>query len=324
MHRALDASGPWPALPFEEWRDTYATLHMWTQVIGKIRLALAPMTNQWWQVPLYVSARGLTTSPIPYGARSFEIDFDFIDHNLVVRTSEGATRALALVPRTVADFFRETRAILLALDLAVRIRTLPAEVPSPIPFPDDTRHAAYDAEHAHRFWDICRRIDLVLKEFRAGFRGKSSPVQFYWGTFDLAVTRFSGRMAPERPGADRITRLSYDEEQSSVGFWPGDATTGGPAFYAYTAPEPKGIAERKILPAAAFWSREKKEFLLPYEEVRREANPARAILAFAETTYEAGAALAGWDRAALAYPPGARGAAGARAHAPPERRMRQG
>jgi hypothetical protein len=220
----------WPALPLADWRDTYDTLHMQTQIIGKIRLRLSPRMNQWWHVPLYVSTRGLTTSSMIYGDRSLEIEFDFVDHNLMIRTSDGATRALALIPRTVASFYDEVFTILHGLGIDVQIHATPDEVPNPIPFAQDTLHRAYDADAVHRFWEILRRVDAVLKTFRAKFRGKASPVHFFWGSFDLAVSRFCGRPAPPRPGADLITRAAYDEEVSSVGFWPGGGAVDGPAF----------------------------------------------------------------------------------------------
>ncbi|HEU5440471.1 MAG TPA: DUF5996 family protein [Ktedonobacterales bacterium] len=291
----------WPALPLAAWQDTYDTLHMWTQVVGKVRLALSPPLNHWWQVTLYVTPRGLTTSTIPYGTRSFEVTFDFLDHNLWVETSEGARRGLALYPRSVADFYRAFMAILRSLGIEVRINPLPQEVRNPIPFNEDDQHASYDAASAERWWRIMLQSARVLEQLRARFIGKCSPVQFFWGSFDLAVSRFSGRRAPERPGADRINREAYSHEVSSCGFWPG--TPGGPiqepAYYAYMAPEPAGYAEAAVLPGAALYSRELGEFILPYDSVRTAADSDAMLLDFVQSTYEAGANLAGWDRTAL-------------------------
>lgn len=296
------AEADWPELPLDAWRDTCATIHMYTQIIGKIRLALSPMMNEWWQVPLYLTARGLTTSPIPHDRRTFEIDLDFIDHNVVVRDSDGATRALPLIARSVADFYAEVMLVLGALGLEVTINPTPSEVPDPTPFPEDRRHAAYDAAYAHRFWQILRRLDVVFKQFRARFTGKASPAHFFWGSFDLAVSRFSGRSAPPRPDADRITRVAYDEEVQSLGFWPGGQGIEGPALYAYMAPEPPGFGDQRVEPKEAFYSPSLREFILMYDDVRRASRPEETILAFAQSTYEAGARLAGWDRAALARP----------------------
>jgi hypothetical protein len=293
----------WPSLPLEEWKDTYATLHMWTQIAGKIRLVQSPLINHWWQVPLYVSARGLTTTAIPHGTCNFEIEFDFIEHRLIIRTSDGETRKLALAPRTVADFYRELMTTLSALGLEVKIRAVPDEVPNPIPFADDDEHASYDPEHANRFWRILVQSDRILKEFRARFMGKVSPVHFFWGSFDLAVTRFSGRRAPERTGADSITREAYSHEVISHGFWPGSGNVRMPAFYAYAAPEPAGLPQAAIRPASAFYNPETSGFILPYDEVRRADNPERMLLEFLQSTYEAGANLAKWDRAALERTP---------------------
>lgn len=293
-HRAA-----WPPLPLEAWQETYATLHMWTQIVGKIRLALSPPINHWWHVPLYVTSRGLTTSPIPFGKQSFEIVFDFIDHNLLVQTSGGATKALALIPRSVADFYQELMAILRSLAIEVQIQAKPDEVADPIPFAEDHDHAAYDPDAVHRFWQILVQADLVFKEFRGRFLGKCSPVHFYWGSFDLAVTRFSGRPAPERPDADPITREAYSQEVISHGFWPGGGPVSGPAFYSYTAPAPEGLSQASIRPSAALYSSELSEFLLMYEDVRNADLPQQMLLEFLQSTYEAGADLAGWDRLAL-------------------------
>ncbi|HEX8636004.1 MAG TPA: DUF5996 family protein [Pyrinomonadaceae bacterium] len=289
----------WPSLPLEAWKDTYATLHLWTQIVGKIRLVQSPRVNHFWQVPLYVSARGLTTTAIPHGTRNFEIEFDFIAHQLVIRTSDGDTRQLELAPRSVADFYRELMDALAALRLAVKIRPVPDELPNPIPFTDDHEHAAYDPEYAHRHWRILAQSDRVFKEFRARFIGKVSPVHFFWGSFDLAVTRFSGRLAPAREGADAITREAYSHEVISHGFWPGSGNIQMPAFYSYAAPEPAGFPQTTISPAAAFYNPPTGGFVLPYDEVRKAVEPERMLMEFLQSTYEAGANLAQWDRAAL-------------------------
>lgn len=288
----------WPELKFSEWKDTCATLHMWTQVVGKIRLKQTPLVNHWWNVPLYVSARGLTTSAMPHGERIFEIEFDFIDHELVIKCSDGAATRLALRPQSVASFYAEVMSALRDLGLPVKIWTMPVEVPNPIRFEDDHEHSSYDAEYANRFWRAIVKIDEVLKEFRAGFIGKVSPVHFFWGSFDMAVTRFSGRPAPERPDADVITREAYSHEVISHGFWPGNKDMEA-AFYSYTAPEPAGLADAKVSPAATFYNKEMKEFFLLYDEVRKTGSPEKTLTDFCQTTYDAGANLAGWDRAGL-------------------------
>jgi hypothetical protein len=299
----MSTEGPaWPALPLDAWQDTRATLHMYTQILGKVRLALSPMMNEWWQVPFYLTARGLGTSPMRHDHRTFDVELDFIDHRVVFRASDGQTRTLALVPRAVADFHAEVMHTLDAMGLAVSIHDKPVEVSDPIPFPEDRIHRAYDAEYAHRHWEILRRLDLVLKVFRARFTGKASPVHFFWGSFDLAVSRFSGRPAPPRPGADRITRVAYDEEVSSLGFWPGGQGIDGPALYAYMAPEPPGFAEQRVQPPEAFYSKELHEFVLKYDVVRKARHPEEVILTFAQSTYEAGARLARWDRGSLERP----------------------
>jgi len=295
----LDRSEQWPELPLSAWADTYATLHMWTQIVGKVRLALCPPLNHWWEVPLYVSARGLTTSAIPYGKGVFEIEFDFIDHNLNVTTSGGETQSMPLEPRAVADFYAEFMSVLHALGIDVRIWTMPQEVPDPIRFEQDRTHAAYDAQYAHAFWRILVTVDSIFKEFRSRFIGKSSPVHFFWGSFDLAVTRFSGRRAPERPGADRITREAYSHEVISVGFWPGGGDIKGAAFYAYAAPQPDGFAEQSVRPPTAFYNARMGEFLLMYDDVRVAESPRSALLDFCQSTYEAGAILGRWDRPEL-------------------------
>ena len=286
----------WPELPLDAWQDTYATLHMWSQIVGKVRLALSPRMNHWWEVPLYVNATGLTTSPIPYQQRIFEIHFDFVEHRLVIETDQHTSRTLALAPRSVADFYREFMAALASLGIAVKIWKMPVEVPNPIPFDQDTQHASYDREYANRFWRILVCSDATFKEFRAGFIGKCSPVHFFWGSFDLAVTRFSGRRAPERPGADPITREAYSHEVISCGLWPGGGDIKEAMYYAYAAPEPEGYAEQPVRPAAAYYHPQMKEFLLPYEAVRTSASPREALLAFAQSTYDAGANLAKWPR----------------------------
>jgi hypothetical protein len=289
----------WPALPLEAWQDTYGTLHMWTQIVGKIRKTLTPLINHWWNVPLYVSARGLTTSPIPYGDRTFEIVFDFIDHKLFIDTSDGVSKALDLAPRTVADFYAELMSTLDSIGLYVEIHASPDEVANPIPFDEDRAHGSYDPVSANAFWRILVSVDQVFKEFRRGFIGKCSPVHFFWGSFDLAVTRFSGRRAPERPGADAITREAYSHEASSVGFWPGGGEIKGPAFYAYMAPEPEGYKTHPVRPAAAFYHAGISEFFLMYDDVRTSESPARVLMEFLESTYAAGATLGNWDRGSL-------------------------
>jgi hypothetical protein len=292
----------WPALPLAEWKDTYATLHMWSQMVGKIRLALSPHVNHWWGTTLYVTARGLTTSPIPHASGVFEIQFDFLDHRLIILTSDGAFRTLRLAPRSVADFYRDLMATLHMLGIEPKIWSMPVEIPAPAPFEKDTAHASYDPEYANRFWQILVSVDRVFKEFRGGFIGKCSPVHFWWGSFDFAVTRFSGRRAPERPGADAMTREAYSHECISAGFWPGSGPITGPAFYVYAAPEPPGLADVPIRPAAAFYHPELKEFILMYDDVRQALSPRTALLDFLQSTYEAAATLAHWDRQALEAP----------------------
>ncbi|MFY9573491.1 MAG: DUF5996 family protein, partial [Blastocatellia bacterium] len=289
----------WPALPVNEWQDTYETLHMWSQIVGKIRLAQTPLVNHWWNTTLYVTARGLTTSVMPHGNRAFEIDFDFIDHRLVIQTSEGITKRLALEPRSVADFYRELMSTLAALGLEVDIHAKPDEVVDPVPFAEDHKHASYDAAYATRFWRVLLQADRVFKQFRSRFIGKCSPVHFFWGSFDLAVTRFSGRQAPERPGADAITREAYSHEVISHGFWPGGGAVSSPIFYSYTAPAPAAFAEQPIKPSSALYSTEMSEFILPYDSVREAESPDESLLQFMQSTYEAGANLAGWNRAEL-------------------------
>jgi hypothetical protein len=292
----------WPELPLQAWKDTYATLHMWTQIIGKIRLALCPKLNQWWEVALYVTSRGLTTSPIPYDRGIFEIQFDFIHHKLLIQTSQGEERVIALAPRPVADFYREFMECLASLGIRVKIWRMPVEVPNPIAFDEDTEHASYDPEYANRFWRILVFTDEIFKGFRSRFIGKCSPVHFFWGSFDLAVTRFSGRRAPARAGADSITREAYSHEVISAGFWPGGGDIQGPAFYAYAAPEPAGFAEAHIGPAKAFYHSQMHEFFLMYDDVRRASSPKTALLEFLQSTYDAGANLGNWNRPELERP----------------------
>ncbi|OKH53050.1 DUF5996 family protein [Scytonema sp. HK-05] len=298
----------WPSLPLAAWQDTYATLHLWTQVIGKIRLALAPKLNHWWQSTLYVTPRGLTTASIPCGTRNFQISFDFLDHQLQIDTSDGIAKRIALSPRSVADFYQMVLTTLSNIGIEVRIWTMPQEVSEPIPFDQDYQHAAYDPEYAQRFWRILVQVDRVMTLFRSQFTGKSSPVHFFWGSFDLAVTRFSGRRAPEHPGgvpnmADWVTREAYSHEVSSCGFWPGGGSVVEPVFYAYAYPMPEGFRDYPIQPTEAFYSSEMQEFILPYEAVRQADDPDAMLLAFFQSTYEAAANLGHWDRVALERSP---------------------
>ena len=299
MSEYADNPSVWPDLPLEAWQDTYATLHMWTQIVGKVRLALCPPVNHWWQVPLYVNDTGLTTSPIPCHSGVFEVRFDFAHHNLVIQTSAGPSRIIPLAPRSVADFYKEFMSNLNSLGIEPKIWPVPVEIPNPIPFEKDTQHASYDRDTVNRFWRTLLVIDLVFKEFRSRFVGKNSPVHFFWGSFDIAVTRFSGKRAPERPGADPITLEAYSHEVISAGWWPGGGDIKGAAFYCYAAPEPAGLAESKIRPEKAFYHPTMKEFLLMYDDVRKAASPRVALLDFMQSTYEAAANLAGWDRKEL-------------------------
>ncbi len=297
-------SGPdqpqcWPELPLGSWKDTYATLHMWTQMVGKVRLRLAPLVNHWWNVPLYVSARGLTTSQIPYGERAFELWFDFIRHELVLETSDGIHKTIPLAPRSVAEFYRDFMAMLRSAGIEVKIWRMPVEIPNPIPFDQDRVHASYDAKFVERLWRILLSADSLFNQFRSRFIGKSSPVHFFWGSFDLAVTRFSGRRAPERPGADAMTREAYSHEVSSVGFWPGAGNVKSAMFYSYAAPAPEGFKDARIGPSGAYFSTELGEFLLEYDAVRTAKSPSAALLEFCQTSYEAAANLGHWDRKAL-------------------------
>src|SRR6202045_1352520 len=282
----------WPTLDFTEWKDTYATLHMWTQIIGKIRLALAPWPNHSWPVSLYPTARGLTTSPIPHGSQTFEIRFDFIDHELRILKNDGAIRIIKLQPQTVKKFYEAVMNEMTALELPVTINTHPNEITDPIPFERDEIHRAYNREQANRFWRVLVQADRVFKEFRSGFCGKCSPVHFFWGSFDLAVTRFSGRPAPPHPGGiphlpDAITREAYSQEVSSLGFWPGGGAIDYPAYYSYAYPAPDGFASAPVRPAQAFFSKELGEFVLPYDAVRTASDPKQALLDFLQSTYEA-------------------------------------
>lgn len=294
----------WPSLPYEAWKDTAATLHMWTQIVGKIRLSHEPMVNQWWQVPLYVTARGLTTTPMPLGtSRTFQIDFDFIEHNLLIQDCDGQRSLMPLAPMSVADFYAEVMRRLKELDIPTRICTTPCEVPDPIPFDKDYTHAAYDKEYAHRFWRVLLQGDRLCKRFRSHFTGKVSPVHFFWGGFDLAVTRFSGRSAPEHAPvpntADSIVQEAYNQEVSSCGFWPGGFGLDA-LFYAYAYPEPDGFATAaRALPEPAYYQSQLHEYVLPYEAVREAADPDAMVLSFFQSTYEAAADLAGWNRPAL-------------------------
>jgi hypothetical protein len=303
------SQSPWPELPTGAWRDTYETLQLWTQIIGKIRLARSPWLNHSWHVALYVTARGLTTSPIPEGIRSFQIDLDFIDHALRISTSDGATRQLALAGQSVASFYEAVIADLAGLGIRIAIDEMPNELPEPIRFSQDRRHASYDPDAVRRFFQILVNADRVFKQFRSGFLGKASPVHFFWGSFDLAVTRFSGRRAPRHPGgiphlSDAVACEAYSHEVSSAGFWPGSGAIDYPAFYSYAYPEPAGFRAARVRPDAAFFSEALGEFILPYEAVRTAAAPEQALLEFLQSTYEAAANAAKWDRDVLECPLG--------------------
>ncbi|MGA3196536.1 MAG: DUF5996 family protein [Terriglobales bacterium] len=297
--RIADQPECWPALALDSWHDTCATLHMWTQIVGKVRLHLTPLVNHWWNVPLYVSARGLTTSRIPYENTAFELRFDFIGHRLVLVTASGILKAIPLRAVSVAEFYEEVMAMLQSAGLQVKIWPVPVEIPDPIPFDQDRVHCSYDRLSVEKFWRILLSVDAVFHQFRSGFIGKCSPVHFFWGSFDLAVSRFSGRPAPERPGADAITREAYSHEVSSVGFWPGSGDVKEAAFYSYVAPEPQGFKEAQVRPGAAHYDARVGEFLLMYEDVRKAESPTAAILDFCQTTYEAAANSSRWDRGAL-------------------------
>ncbi len=272
---------------------------MWTQIVGKVRLALSPHLNHWWEVPLYVTARGLTTSPIPYSGRIFEIQFDFVTHNLEISVSDGRVRYIPLYPRSVADFYAQFMAVLESLGIRVKIWPVPVEVENPIPFDKDLQHNSYDPEYAHRFWQVLVHLDTALKKFRARFLGKVSPVHFFWGSFDLTVTRFSGRPAPPKENADPVTRDAYSHEVSSAGFWPGGGPVKDAALYSYAAPEPPGFKTAQVRPSSAFYDTGMGEFLLMYEDVRKAASPEDMLLEFFQTAYEAAANAGKWDRKAL-------------------------
>jgi hypothetical protein len=300
------AAEAWPALPLEQWEETCNTLQLWTQIVGKTRLVCAPMQNHWWQVPLYVTSRGLGTSPIPYRERSFEVDFDFIDHRLIARTSEGRIESLPLAPQPVAEFHARYFELLRSLGIEVKIRPIPNEVANPVPFPRDDVHRSYDPEATRRFWRALTQADRLLKEFRGPFLGKCSPPHFWWGGFDLSCTRFSGRAAPPHPGGvpnlpDWVTREAYSHECISAGWWPGNG--GGPvsepSFYAYAYPEPAGCSSATICPAEASYHPVLREWILPYDAVRRSTSPDALVREFLGSTYETAARLGGWDRAAL-------------------------
>jgi len=293
----------WPALPFSEWKETARTLHMWTQVVGKVRLALSPWTNHSWHVTLYLTARGLTTSPIYFDSRPLQIDFDFVDHVLRIQAA-GKEENIALKPKSVAAFYREVMTALHKAEIPVEINTTPNEVDPAIPFEQNETDSAYDAESAHRFWRVLLQSDRVFKEFRSEFCGKCSPVHFFWGSFDLAVTRFSGRHAPQHPGGvphlpDAVTREAYSHEVSSLGFWPGNEMMPDPIFYSYAYPAPPGFSEAKVQPALATYNPQLKEFVLRYDDMRKAESPDATLLEFARSTYDAASTLGDWDRAAL-------------------------
>jgi hypothetical protein len=293
----------WLPLKWSEWQKTADTLHMWTQIVGKTRLALSPLQAHWWNVPLYVSARGLNTSAMPYGSEFLEISFDFVSHELKFLTSTGAGLSTPLRAQSVADFYREYQLSLTALGVEVDIHPVPVELQHPIPFLEDVEHASYDPQAAHRFWRILMNADRVFQQFSSGFLGKVSPVHFFWGSFDIAVTRFSGRPAPPRDGADAITKEAYSHEVISAGFWPGNGGFGDAAFYCYAAPAPKGLEAANIQPAKAGFNTKLGEFIYLYQDLLQEPAPDEALLAFLQTTYEAGANLAHWDRTLLERPP---------------------
>jgi hypothetical protein len=302
----------WPALPLDAWAETFATLHLWTQVVGKIRLSQSPWMNHSWHVTLYVTANGLSTSPVPYGSRMFEIEFDFIGDALAIRSSDGRTASVPLEPQSVATFYSRVMKAMAELDLEVHIHTTPNEVPDAIPFEQDETHKSYDREYALRFWRVLVQADRLLKVFRARFTGKGSPVHFFWGGADLAVTRFSGRPAPPHPGGipnlpDWVTREAYSHEVSSCGFWPGGGAVAYPAFYSYAYPEPAGFPSARVEPAEAFYSSELREFIVPYDAIRKASSPDDTLLAFLQTTYDAAATLAAWDRGSLERPFSPRG-----------------
>lgn len=293
----MNDSQRWPSLPLSEWQDTYHTLHMWTQIVGKIRMTLSPPMNHWWHVTLYVNSHGLTTGPVPYAQGVFEIEFDFQKHAVQIWTSEGASANRPLKAEPVASFYGGISERLVSLGIPVKINLKPQEIANPVPFDQDFVNRSYDAEYAHRFWRILVSTSEVMQEFRGKFIGKCSPVQFYWGSFDVACTRFSGRPAPPRRGV--ISGPAYSHECCSAGFWPGGGAVDGPAFYSYTVPQPAGLEEVRARPAGAKWSKQLSEFILMYDEVRGAESPDKALYEFLESTYDAGARLAKWDRAAL-------------------------
>ncbi|MEJ2643578.1 MAG: DUF5996 family protein [Gammaproteobacteria bacterium] len=311
MTRGRSESAPeaWPSLPYADWKNTYETLHLWTQIVGKIRVAQTPWVNHQWHVALYPTARGLATSSIPDQGRTFEIEFDFINHALDIRSSDGRSVAVPLTEGSVAEFHAAVLGALNRLDIDVQIHSTPNEIPGAVPFREDKAHRAFVPEQAQRFWQALLQVDRVFKRFRSGFLGKASPVHFFWGSFDLAVTRFSGRPAPAHPGGvpglpDAITREAYSHELSSAGFWPGGGAVDYPAFYSYAYPEPPNFRFTTVAPREAFFHEQLGEFLLPYEAVRTAANPDAVLLAFLRSTYEAAADAGGWDRAALECPLG--------------------
>ena len=288
----------WPALPLAQWVDACATLHRWSQIVGKVKLELTPLVNHWWNVPLFVDARGLTTGAMPYRGRTLALRFDFVDHALVLENDAGVVHRLPLRPQSVASFYAEFMATLARAGIEVAIWRMPVEIPDPVPFDEDLAHASYDRDAVARFFRVLLSVDRVFREFRAGFIGKCSPVHFFWGSFDLAVTRFSGRRAPARAGADAITREAYSHEVSSVGFWPGEGYEDA-AFYSYTAPEPPGFRDRAGMPGGTLYDTKLGEYIVMYDHVRSAPSPSATLLAFCQATYEAGADLGGWDRTAL-------------------------
>jgi hypothetical protein len=299
----MTATNLWPELPLAEWKDTYDTLHMWTQIVGKIRLALTPLVNHWWNTALYVTPHGLTTSAMSYKGRLFQINFDFIAHLLLIEVDDGSMKTIPLRPHSVAEFYQEMLAALGSLGMPLTIWTTPVEVPDRTPFERDRKHAAYDPEYAQRFWRILAQTSRVFAEFRSRFIGKASPVHFFWGAFDLAVTRFSGRQAPSHPGVQNCPRFvmveAYSHEVSSCGFWPGGGPVNEPVFYAYAYPEPQGFKDHTILPAEAFYHNGMSEFVLPYEVVRTATSPDDVLMIFLQSSYEAAATHAKWDRHTL-------------------------
>jgi hypothetical protein len=309
MEPPMTSLAAWPELPTSAWRETYDTLHLWTQIVGKIRFERAPWLNHSWHVALYVTTRGLTTSPIPDGTRTFQIDFDFIDHHLRISTSDGEARQFALTGQSVASFYAAVMAALAGLGIHIAIDQMPNELPDPIRFSEDRKHASYDPDAVRRFFQILVNVDRVFKQFRTGFLGKASPVHFFWGSFDLAVTRFSGRRAPRHPGGvpnlpDAVACEAYSHEESSAGFWPGSGAIDYPAFYSYAYPEPPGFRAVKVRPDAAFFSEALGEFILPYDAVRTAPVPDQALLEFLQSTYDAAADTAKWDRDTLECTPG--------------------